>query len=50
MNTLMPNLQDALSVHDAAHACQDTELHNVALKLLALTGQVHIETDSLDYE
>lgn len=50
MNTLMPNLQDALSVHDAAHTCQDTELHNVALKLLALTGQVHIETDSLDYE
>jgi len=50
VNTLMPNLKDALSVHDAAHACQDTELHNVALKLLALTGQVHIVTDSLDYE
>ena len=47
-NTLMPNLSDALLVHSQAHEAQSGELHEVALKLLALSGQTHICTDGLD--
>lgn len=48
MNSLLPTIQDALSVHDAAHREQDRGLHDVALKMLALAGQAHIKTDDLD--
>ena len=50
MNTLIPNLSDALLVHSQAHESQSVELHDVALKMLALSGQTHICTDSLDAE
>jgi len=48
MPTLLPNLTDALRVHDAAHTEQSAELHDTALKLLALAGQKHICVDALD--
>lgn len=48
MNSLLPNMQDALTVHDAAHAQQSAELHGVALKMLALCDQTHICVDGLD--
>ena len=48
MDTLLPNISDALTVHDAAHAQQNGELHDVALKMLALCDQTHICTDGID--
>lgn len=44
----MPTLSDALCVHSQAHETQCVELHDVALKMLALSGQTHICTDGLD--
>lgn len=48
MSSLMPTLSDALCVHSQAHESQCIELHDVALKMLALSGQTHICTDGLD--
>jgi len=48
MSTLLPDISDALTVHDAAHREQSAELHGVALKMLTLCGQTHICTDGLD--
>lgn len=48
MNNLLPDISDALTVHDAAHREQSAELHDVALKMLSLCDQVHICTDALD--
>jgi hypothetical protein len=42
MSTLMPQVSDALLVHDAAHQSESTDLHDVALKLLRLTGLAHV--------
>ena len=44
----MPTLSDALCVHSQAHETQCVELHDVALKMLVLSGQTHICTDGLD--
>lgn len=46
--SLFPTVKDCLTVHDAAHEAQSAELHGTALKLMALCGQSHVKTDTLD--
>lgn len=44
VNSLLPTTSDALRIHDAAHELENDGLHEVALKLLAISNQPHIAT------
>jgi len=46
--SLLPSLSEALQVHDAAHELESKDLHDLAVRLLALVEQPHISTEDWD--
>lgn len=48
MNSIIPNMTEALLVHETAHEQKSPELHGTALKLLALCNLEHVALDDLD--